>query len=71
MKSTNYSGKQYLFEFQTIDLKLLILKQCNIVRQKQPPEVFYKKKFLQISQNSLENTCTRVSFLIKGQVFLL
>ena len=32
---------------------------------KQPVEVFYKKKvFLNISQNSQENTCARVSFLI-------
>ena len=36
--------------------------------QKQPPEVFYKRKvFLEISQNSQENTCARVSFLIKLQ----
>ena len=35
--------------------------------QKQPAEVFYKKLFLKISQNSQENTCTRVSFLIKLQ----
>ena len=36
--------------------------------QKQPPEVFYKKKvFLEISQNSQENTCARFSFLIKLQ----
>ena len=28
------------------------------MKQKQPPEVFYKKKvFLEISQNSQENTC--------------
>ena len=34
--------------------------------QKQPPEVFYKKKvFLEISQNSQENTCARFSFWIK------
>ena len=34
--------------------------------QKQPPEVFYKKKvFLNISQISHENPCSRVSFLIK------
>ena len=34
----------------------------------QPPEVLYKKKvFLKISQNSQENTCARVSFLIKLQ----
>ena len=33
--------------------------------QKQPPEVFCKKKlFLEILQNSQENTCARVSFLI-------
>ena len=31
--------------------------------KKLPPEVFYKK----ISQNSQENTCARVSFLIKLQ----
>ena len=34
--------------------------------QKQPPEVVCKKKvFLEISQNSQENNCARVSFLIK------
>ena len=40
--------------------------------QKQPAELFYKEKvFLEISQNAQENTCTRVSFLIKSltQVF--
>ena len=36
--------------------------------QKQPQEVFCKKKvFLDISQNSQENTCARVSFSIKLQ----
>ena len=29
--------------------------------QKQPPEVFFKKVFLKISQNSQENTCTKVA----------
>ena len=29
--------------------------------------VLYKKVFLKISQNSWENTCARVSFLIKLQ----
>ena len=34
--------------------------------QKQPPEVFCKKKvFLKISQNSPENTCARVYFFNK------
>ena len=36
--------------------------------QKQPPDVFCRKKvFLEISKNSLENTCARVTFLIKLQ----
>ena len=40
--------------------------------QKGPTEavtkgVLYKKVLLQISQNSQENTCARVSFLIKLQ----
>ena len=35
--------------------------------QKQPPEVFFKKSKvnLRISQNSQENTCARVSFLVE------
>ena len=35
--------------------------------QKQPPELFCKKVFLEITQNSQQNTCARVSFLIKLQ----
>ena len=31
------------------------------------PEVFFKKVLLKFSQNSQENTCARVSFLIKLQ----
>ena len=31
------------------------------------PEVFYKKVFLEISQNSQKNICARASFLIKLQ----
>ena len=42
----------------------------TVTRQKQPREVFFVKKvFLEISQNSQENTCTRVSFLIKLQAW--
>ena len=37
--------------------------------EKQSQEVFYKKKsFLEILQNLQENTCARVSFLIKLQI---
>ena len=32
---------------------------------KQTPEVFCKKVFLEISQNSQKNTCARAYFLIK------
>ena len=35
--------------------------------EKHPPEVFCKKKFLEISQNSQENTCARASSLMKLQ----
>ena len=35
--------------------------------RKQPPEMFCKKVFLEISQNSQENTSARVSFVIKLQ----
>ena len=44
-----------------------ILQNTNKQFQKQATEVFCKKMFLEISQNSLENTCTRASFLIKLQ----
>ena len=37
-------------------------EKCHNKIQKQPPEVF-----LEISKNSQENTCARVSFLIKLQ----
>ena len=39
----------------------------NIFRLLQPPEVFCKKGILEILQNSQENTCARVSFVIKLQ----
>ena len=37
-------------------------KNSNL--QKHPPEVFCKKMFLEISQNSQEKTCVRVIFFI-------
>ena len=44
---------------------LLIFQGFSVVSQfqKQPSEVFCKKVFLEVSQNSQENTCARVSFL--------
>ena len=45
---------------------LLRLSTVQITRSRSSrPEVFCKKVFLKISQNSQENTCARVSFLIK------
>ena len=40
-------------------------KHRNKILQKQPLELFYKKGVLKNSQNAQENTCARVSFLIK------
>ena len=39
--------------------------QTKLKLQKQPPEMVYKKGVLKNSGNSQENTCSRVSFLIK------
>ena len=41
----------------------------KIIQKQQPDEMCYlwKKMFLEISQNSQGNTCTRLSFLIKLQ----
>ena len=55
-----------LWEINLIDFCKLNDPQVN--KQKQPPEVFYKKVFLEILQNSHESACVRVSFLIKLQV---
>ena len=43
-----------------------------VVSQKQPPRgVLLKKVLLEISQNLQENTCVRVSFLIKLQALAI
>ena len=39
-------------------LRKLIPEDFNV--KKQAPEVFYKKEFLKVSQNSQENTCARI-----------
>ena len=46
----------------------LLCEELNFkVVQKQPPETFYKKVFLKISQDKQGNTCARVSILIEVQ----
>ena len=54
-------------EHQTLKFKIKIHKNTAIRRQ--PPEVFNKKGFLKISQNSLENACARASFLKKRRLW--
>ena len=50
-----------------IDFKdSLVIYGLAIIRNSHP-EVFYKKGVLKISQNLHQNTCPRVSFLIKMQ----
>ena len=53
----------HLLEYATLELTLCY----NNNKHKQPPEVFHKKGVLKNLQNSQENTCVRVSFLIKFQ----
>ena len=49
-----------------ISLHLSTVQAVNNKYQNQLPEVLYVKKlFLETSQNSQENNCTRVSFLMK------
>ena len=42
----------------------------NVCPEAATKSVLCKKKFLEISQNSQENSCTRVSFLIKAYNFI-
>ena len=49
----------HLLEYATLELTL-----CY---NNNKPEVFHKKRVLKNLQNSQENTCVRVSFLIKLQ----
>ena len=48
-------------------LLLSLLHWCTLKFRSSRPEVFCKMVFFKISQNSQENTCARVSFLIKLQ----
>ena len=46
-------------------------KKSNVRVEKQPPEVFYKKKGVlkNFQQNSQETTCARASFLLKKRLW--
>ena len=63
--SASFNDSQNL---KSLNFEILTRQLCQIVSdnaQKQLPEVFYEKVLLEISQNSQENTCVRVSFLIR------
>ena len=45
----------------------MVYTSSSLKSRSSHPEMFYKKVFFEISQNSHENTCARVSFLIKLQ----
>ena len=63
-----YLGANTGFEFLKSYLKIFVNKKCVkwFLLQKQSSRgVLCEKVFLEISQNSQENTCARVSFLIK------
>ena len=63
-----FSIKDFFSKCDQIRMKLLTYLYFHLSLEKQPPEVFCKGKvFLEISQNSQENTCAGVSFLIKLQ----
>ena len=55
--------KKKLLKLSTINL------DCFTYSEAATGDVLSKKMFLKISQNSQENTCARVSFLIKLQAF--
>ena len=61
-------SKNYFMHFCCLFLKLSEVFSVSLeiyledFRQKQPPEVFYKKLLLIISQYSQERTCVGVSF---------
>ena len=69
VKPTNFSktaGKLYLNLYFLDSLMPLVSLYTEAVAQRYP----VKKMFLEISQNSQENTCARVSFLIRLQAGL-
>ena len=63
IKNAKFSGYCFYMNTNITDLQICISVPSNQIDQKQPPKVW--KLFLEISQNSQENTCVRVSFLVK------
>ena len=50
-----------------VNIQVKIMLQKNLASEAVVQRCSVKKVFLEISQNTQENTCTRVSFLIKLQ----
>ena len=70
-RAINYTNQKLSIFFCDLQKKLLVIYFIKYSRQKQPQlrsrGVLWKKVFLEISLISQENTCARVSFLIKLQ----
>ena len=67
MRMTITNAKLVAFTEEICNGKLPFLYNVEPVITRKSLNVFCKKVFLEISQNSRENTCVRVSFLIKLQ----
>ena len=67
MRMTITNAKLVTFTEEICNGKLPFLYNVEPVITRKSLNVFCKKVFLEISQNSRENTCVRVSFLIKLQ----
>ena len=67
MRTTITNAKLVTFTEEICNGKLQFLYNVEPVITRKSLNVFCKKVFLEISQNSQENTCVRVSFLIKLQ----
>ena len=59
--------KTFFLEDESSNLKVKYVQSTETATK----GVLYKKVFLEISQNSQENTCARVFFLIKLQALCL
>ena len=65
MKQTKAETEQIFgFRYLLGVIRLFIKEHSIALYRSSRPELFCKKLFLEISQNSQENTCDRASFLI-------
>ena len=66
--TSKYYNKQYWRVWTRRDLERVQSKYFSKTYRSSPPDVFCKKGVLRNSQNSQENTCARVSLIIRLQL---